>query len=43
LARTKILAPAIKDQLVAEAKKMGFATDKLIWVEHTRTDNTTAR
>ena len=43
LARTKVLAPAIRDQLVAEAKKMGFATDKLIWVEHTRTDNSTAR
>lgn len=39
LARTKALAPAIRDQLVAEAKKMGFATDKLIWVSHTRTDN----
>jgi apolipoprotein D and lipocalin family protein len=43
LARTKVLAPALKDQLVAEAKKMGFATDKLIWVEHTRADNSTAR
>ncbi len=43
LARTKVLAPAIKDQLVAEAMKMGFATDKLIWVEHSRTDNSTAR
>jgi apolipoprotein D and lipocalin family protein len=43
LARTKVLAPAIRDELVAEAKKMGFATDKLIWVEHTRTDNSTAR
>lgn len=39
LARTKALAPAIRDQLVAEAKKMGFATDKLIWVSHTRTDH----
>ena len=39
LARTKVLAPAIRDQLVAEAKKMGFATDKLIWVEHNRADN----
>ncbi|WP_422244141.1 lipocalin family protein [Zwartia sp.] len=39
LARTKELAPAIRDQLVAQAKKMGFATDKLIWVSHTRTDN----
>jgi apolipoprotein D and lipocalin family protein len=39
LARTKVLAPEIRDQLVAEAKKMGFATDKLIWVEHNRADN----
>ena len=39
LARTKVLAPAVRDQLVAEAKKMGFSTDKLIWVAHTRTDN----
>jgi len=38
LARTKVLAPAIREQLVAEAKKMGFATDKLIWVEHNRAD-----
>ncbi len=39
LARSKVLAPAIREQLVAEAKKMGFATDKLIWVEHNRTDH----
>jgi apolipoprotein D and lipocalin family protein len=39
LARTKELAPAIRDQLVAQAKKMGFATDKLIWVSHARADN----
>ncbi len=39
LARNKVLAPAIREQLVAEAKKMGFATDKLIWVEHNRTDH----
>lgn len=38
LARTKVLAPNIRDQLVAEAKKLGFATDKLIWVEHSRKD-----
>ena len=43
LARTTVLAPAIRNQLVAEGKKMGFATDKLIWVEHTRTDNSIAR
>jgi len=39
LARTKTLAPAEREQLVAQANKMGFATDKLIWVSHTRTDN----
>lgn len=39
LARTKTLAPDIRDQLVTQAKKMGFATDKLIWVTHTRTDD----
>jgi apolipoprotein D and lipocalin family protein len=39
LARTKELAPAIREQLVAQAKKMGFMTDKLIWVSHARADN----
>ncbi len=39
LARNKTLSPTIRDQLASQAKKMGFATDKLIWVEHTRTDN----
>lgn len=39
LARTKTLAPAVREQLVAQANKMGFATDKLIWVPHTRSDN----
>lgn len=38
LARNKILAPEIRDQLVATAKKMGFATDKLIWVDQSRTE-----
>lgn len=38
LARTKTLAPEIRDQLVAQAKQMGFATDKLIWVEQSRTE-----
>lgn len=38
LARTKSLAPDIRDQLVAQAKQMGFATDKLIWVEQNRTE-----
>ena len=39
LARNKTLSSTIRDQLVSQAKKMGFATDKLIWVGHTRTDN----
>jgi len=38
LARDKVLNPAIRDQLVADAKKMGFATDKLIWVEQSKTE-----
>lgn len=38
LARTKVLAPNIRDQLVSEAKKLGFATNKLIWVEHSKKD-----
>jgi len=39
LARTKTLAPDVRDALVTQAKKMGFATNQLIWVSHTRTDN----
>lgn len=38
LARTKELAPEIKAQLTSQAKEMGFATDQLIWVTHTRKD-----
>ena len=38
LARNKVLAPEIREQLVTQAKKMGFATDKLIWVEHSNKD-----
>ena len=38
LARNKVLAPEIREQLVTQAKKMGFATDKLIWVEHNNKD-----
>lgn len=38
LARTKELAPEIKAQLTSQAKKMGFATDQLIWVTHSRKD-----
>lgn len=43
LARDKTLSPAIREQLVEQAKKMGFATDKLIWVSHTRVDNSPSR
>jgi len=39
LARTKVLAPDVREALIAQAKKMGFATDNLIWVAHTRADN----
>jgi apolipoprotein D and lipocalin family protein len=38
LARNKVMAPEIREQLVTQAKKMGFATDKLIWVEHNNKD-----
>lgn len=38
LARDKTLAPEIREQLIAQARALGFATDKLIWVEHQRTD-----
>lgn len=41
LARTKTLSPDIRDQLISEAKKMEFATDKLIWVEQSRVENST--
>ena len=39
LARTKTLGPNTKEALVSAAKGMGFPTDKLIWVEHNKTDN----
>lgn len=38
LSRTKALAPAVREDLVARARNAGFATDKLIWVTHERTD-----
>lgn len=38
LAREKTLPVALREQLVAQAGSLGFPTDKLIWVEHTRTD-----
>jgi len=33
LAREKVIAPELKDRLVAVAQNAGFAVDKLIWVE----------
>lgn len=37
LARERQLPAAIRDQLLLQARNLGFATDKLIWVSHTRT------
>lgn len=34
LSRTSELAPHVKTKLVAKARALGFATDKLIWVKH---------
>ena len=36
LAREPVLAPAVRDRLVAQARAAGVATDELIWVEHGR-------
>jgi len=38
LARDKTLAPEIREQLLSQARALGFATEKLIWVEHNRTE-----
>lgn len=38
LARDKTLPADIRDQLVSKARGLGFATDKLIWVDHQRSD-----
>jgi len=38
LAREKTLPAAIREQLLSQAQALGFATDKLIWVEHKRAD-----
>jgi len=38
LAREKQLDPAVRDELVAFARRSGYDVDSLIWVEHTRTD-----
>jgi apolipoprotein D and lipocalin family protein len=38
LARDKTLPAEVTEQLVSQAKSLGFATDKLIWVEQKRAD-----
>ena len=37
LARDTTLAADVRQQLIAQAQALGFATDKLIWVDHPRT------
>lgn len=36
LARDRTLSAEVREQLLSQAKALGFATDKLIWVEHKR-------
>lgn len=38
LARDKTLPGEVREQLFSQAKALGFATDKLIWVEQKRAD-----
>lgn len=38
LSRDKTLPADIREQLVNKARALGFATDKLIWVDHQRSD-----
>lgn len=38
LARTRSLPPAVRDELLEQAKALGFATERLIWVEQNRDD-----
>ena len=38
LARDKTLPGEVREQLLSQAKALGFATDKLIWVEQKRAD-----
>ena len=38
LSRTRQLAPALREQIVARAKALGIDTQALIWVTHERTD-----
>jgi apolipoprotein D and lipocalin family protein len=38
LAREKTLPAEVREQLLSQARALGFATDKLIWVDHQRAD-----
>ena len=38
LARTRQLPPQVVERLVQQAKRLGFATDQLIWVAQDRSD-----
>ena len=38
LARDKMLPDGVREQLLSQARALGFATDKLIWVEQDRAD-----
>jgi len=38
LARNKTLPAEVREQLLSQARALGFATDKLIWVDHPRAD-----
>jgi apolipoprotein D and lipocalin family protein len=39
LARDKQLPPGVREQLVAQAARLGVKTNELIWVEHRRSDS----
>lgn len=39
LARDKTLSADIREQLLSQARVLGFATEKLIWVDHQRIDS----
>lgn len=38
LARDKTLPAKVRQQILSQARGLGFATDKLIWVDHQRAD-----
>ena len=38
LSRDRQLAPEVREQLLAQARKLGIAVDQLIWVAQTRPD-----